>query len=233
MHLYLIADISEYLSYKEVCVIEQLCPSYGYDINYSNGVIWTYFMGTVKTVKKTNRCVRKRVALYGLNHVPNKGCIKRIWWEGKLNLIPLTGLTSLKRLGIYCKLVVDVTPLAGLTSLTELSLIGTLIKDVTPLAGLISLITLLLSYTRIKDVTPLAGLISLKQLNLCYTQVVDITPLKGLITLTKLNLLGTQVVDITPLSGLISLTYLDLSGTQVVDVSMIPSTCYVDNKQII
>lgn len=127
-----------------------------------------------------------------------------------------TYLTSLNRLYLLNKEIVDLRPLAGLTNLTKLNLEGNRVSDLQPLATLTELTVLYLDGNKIVDVKPLAGLSNLIDLTLNENQIVDIKPLAKLSNLTGLYLRNNKIANVKPLIGLSKLEELDLSYNPII-----------------
>ena len=103
---------------------------------------------------------------------------------GALNLTPIAGIKTLKRLCIPRINLLNPAELTRMGSLEELNLDSTNITDLTPLTGLKNLQKLSLQYCKITDLKPLSGLSNLQILNLPNSgNGLDLTPLRGLTTL--------------------------------------------------
>ncbi len=140
---------------------------------------------------------------------------------GNLDLAPLAGITSLRKLTFYACGIIDISPLANLTELTHLRVGGNReIWDASPVAELINLEHLDFHHDSISDLRPLAGLTKLKHLNLYDNRLVsDLSPLAGLTNLTELRLHRNMISDVSPLSGLINLEILILRNNLISDIS--------------
>ena len=138
-----------------------------------------------------------------------------------LDLTPLSGITSLKKLTFYACGIKDITPLADLTGLTQLRVGGNReISDASPVAGLINLEHLDFHHDSISDLSPLAELTNLKSLNLYDNRLItDLSPLAGLTSLTELHLGNNMISDMSPLARLTNLIRLRLSQNMISDVS--------------
>ena len=121
---------------------------------------------------------------------------------GRLDLTPLAGITSLKKLTFYACGVQDISPLAGLTELTELRPAGNPISDLSPLAKLINLEYIDFHGGNIANLSPLAGLNNLRHLDFRSNSISDVSPLAGLTNLQTLTLNDNQITDISPLQHL-------------------------------
>ena len=152
---------------------------------------------------------------------------------GNLDLTPLVGITSLKKLTFYACGIKDISPLAGLTGLTHLAVGGNrAISDASPVARLINLEHLDFHHDSISDLSPLAGLSKLKSLNLYDNRLVsNLSPLAGLTNLTQLRLHRNMISDVSPLSGLINLEILILRNNLISDISsleVLPEHTHID-----
>ena len=115
------------------------------------------------------------------------------------DLTPLRGM-PLSDLIISSTKVVDLRPLAGMTSLRRLDIGATKIADLTPLRGL-SLETLEARLTEISSLEPLAGM-PLRKLSLADAKrVKDLTPLHDL-PLEELEMRGTSIENLDALQGM-------------------------------
>jgi len=135
------------------------------------------------------------------------------------DISPISLLLQLQNLFLETHCVVDISPLTSLTLLQKLTIKHSLVSDISALANLTDLTDLKIVNTRVLDVTSLARLTKLTNLQLQFNDLSDISPLSTLIQLTYLDLGSTRVVDISPLYPLIQLRYLSLARTGVVDIS--------------
>jgi internalin A len=111
----------------------------------------------------------------------------------------------------------DISPLSGLTSLTRLGLSGNSISDISVLSGLTSLTVLGLQSNSITDISVLSGLTSLIFLNVGFNSISDISALTGLTSLMTLYLYGNAALsNIQPL--------LDNTGLGAGDIVFLTST---------
>ncbi len=152
---------------------------------------------------------------------------------GNLDLAPLAGITSLKKLTFYACGIQDISPLANLTELTHLAVGGNrAISDASPIAELINLEHLDFHHDSISNLSPLAGLTKLKYLNLYDNRlVVDLSPLSSLTSLTELRLHQNKISDVSPLAGLTNLEILILRNNLISDISSLaglPENTHVD-----
>jgi len=151
---------------------------------------------------------------------------------GNLDLSPLVGITSLKKLTFYACGIKDISPLANLTGLTQLAVGGNRLSDVTPAAGLINLEHLDVHHGALSDLAPLAKLTRLRVLNLFDNKYLsDLSPLTGLISLTHLELQRNLISDVSPLSGLTNLEKLFLQENLIEDISplkKLPKSTYIN-----
>ena len=137
-----------------------------------------------------------------------------------LDLAPLEGLTSLKKLTFYACGIQDISALAGLTELTHLRLGGNRLSDASAVAGLINLEHLDVHHGSLSDLSPLVELTKLKYLNLYDNRLIsDVSPLAGLTSLTQLELHRNKIIDVSPLAGLINLKKLILRENLISDIS--------------
>ncbi len=137
-----------------------------------------------------------------------------------LDLAPLEGITSLKKLTFYACGIQDISPLAGLTELTHLRLGGNRLSDASAVAGLINLEHLDVHHGSLSDLSPLVELTKLKYLNLYDNRLIsDVSPLAGLTSLTQLELHRNKIIDVSPLAGLINLKKLILRENLISDIS--------------
>ena len=155
--------------------------------------------------------------LTGLEHATNLEHLSLREVGMVSDLMPLSNLTSLRRLNAANNQITDIRPLAGLIHLRTLVLWSNQIRDITPLANLTDLGHLNLSDNDVENIEPLAGLIRLQKLYLGANRIEDITPLTNLTDLSRLQVSYNQVTDITPLIGLKNLVRLWIAGNPIHD----------------
>ena len=135
------------------------------------------------------------------------------------NLLPLSGLTSLKTLRLAGNSISDVSPLSNLTRLTFLDIQHNSISNVSPLSNLTRLTFLDLERNSISDASPLSNLTLLTFLDISRNSISDLSHLAGLIRLKQLKLFDNSISDISPLSNLTDLTLLNLIRNAILDIS--------------
>ncbi len=140
---------------------------------------------------------------------------------GNLDLTPLAGITSLRKLTFYACGIKDISPLAGLTGLIHLAVGGNrTITDASSVAGLINLEHLDFHHDSISDISPLVGLTKLKYLNLYDNRLIsDVSPLEGLTKLEVLHLHRNKISDVSSLAALTNLKELILRDNLISDIS--------------
>ena len=146
------------------------------------------------------------------------------------DILPLSGLTNLRTLGLSNNGIKDlsalVSVLSGLINLTELRLGNNGITDISSLSGLTHLTELRLSGNRITDISPLSGLTNLRTLDLP-NGIQDLPALVQVLSrlthLTSLGLSNNGIKDVSALvsvlSDLTDLRDLNLSGSGITDLS--------------
>ena len=164
------------------------------------------------------RVVDYVASLAGLEHATSLVYL-RITNHEVLDLSPLSGLASLRRLDAGIGAIADVSPLANLTGLTKLVIPDNNISDVTPLAGLTSLRYLDVGQNAVSDISALAGLTSLTFLGIYSNAISDISVIAGMTRLESLSFSSNAVADIDALSGLTSLVELNAEYNNIWDIS--------------
>lgn len=141
------------------------------------------------------------------------------------NIIPLTGLISLKNLSNLTDLQIggnhigDISDLSNLKSLKRLNIWKDKIEDIGPLCGLTNLVLLDASANNIEDIKPISGLTNLRSLNLAQNKIESIDPLSKILQLRVLELECNKVRDLRPISSLMSLVRLMLDDNRINDIS--------------
>ena len=137
--------------------------------------------------------------------------------RGLVEVSALAGLTGLEVLDLSGNAVADVWPLAEQLSLRRLDLSDNRITDLSALAGLARLEVLLLDGNAVADLAPLSQLPRLAHLGLSRNGIGDVTLLADLPALERLDLSGNAVSDAAPLGDLGRLVWLDLTGNPLAD----------------
>ena len=112
------------------------------------------------------------------------------------NIDCLTNLKSLRELCLNHNYEIeDITPISGLTSLERLGLSGNKIKDISPISKLVYLKDLDISKNRIEDITPLSTLTSLVVLIISDNELIqNLTPIAGIDTLKRVYITNTKCI---------------------------------------
>ena len=100
----------------------------------------------------------------------------------------ISGLTNLKRLGLYNNQISDISAISGLTNLNYLHLSNNQITNINVISGLTKLIRLDLDNNQISNISAISGLAKLKYLYLSDNQISDISVIERLTELTDLDL---------------------------------------------
>jgi predicted DNA-binding WGR domain protein len=134
------------------------------------------------------------VAQLQSKHLPQ---IKKIWWEGGLDVQHLIWSQWDGEGGEF-----DVESLEGIDACTSLETFSlawcTKVKDASPLGGVKTLEVVSVAGSDVTDVRALAGLPKLREIDLSYNrQLVDMTPFAGHATLEKIDIARTGVIDLS------------------------------------
>ena len=142
---------------------------------------------TFKTISGIEKCARIRSLTFSRN-------------SGPLDLAPLAGFKTLRRLDLPYVNGLDLTPVTKMASLTDLSLYGAENLDLAPLAACPKLKSIMIYATRgIKDYNDLAKIRTLEFVNAGLSQMNDLSWAPQLPNLKKLSLFAETYKSYAPL----------------------------------
>ncbi|WP_434303012.1 leucine-rich repeat domain-containing protein [Clostridium botulinum] len=124
-------------------------------------------------------------------------------------------LSSITKLELSGRGIVDLQGLESMENLTYLDLSNNEISNIDSIKKLVKLKRLVLHKNKIGSIKSIEGLKYLEELDLSNNLIGDITALGGLSQLTRLDLSRNGIVSINSLGGLINLQYLSLYENKI------------------